>query len=98
MAILHFFENYNSCEPINIGVGEDISIKELALWIAEKTEYRGSIMWDSSKPNGMLRKCMDVEKMRRNNFFPTISLDEGINQVIENYKRKKNQYETTIDA
>ena len=85
-AILHFFENYNSPKPINIGPGNDISIKELATLMASKIEYQGQIIWDDTKPNGMLQKCMDVTNMKNEGFKPTISLETGIDEVIESYK------------
>ena len=85
-AILYFFENYNSPKPINIGPGNDISIKELATLMASKIKYQGQIIWDDTKPNGMLQKCMDVTNMKNEGFEPTISLEKGIDEVIESYK------------
>ena len=85
-AILYFFENYNSPKPINIGPGNDISIKELATLMASKINYQGQIIWDDTKPNGMLQKCMDVTNMKNEGFEPTISLEKGIDEVIESYK------------
>jgi GDP-L-fucose synthase len=87
-ATLYLMKNYSSNEFINVGCGDDISIKELAELIALKTGYKGSILWDSSKPNGMLRKCMDVSKMKKIGFSPKISLASGIEQMIEIYKSK----------
>jgi GDP-L-fucose synthase len=84
-AILFFFENYNSPKPINIGPGTDISIKELATLIANKVGYTGEILWDNTKPNGMLRKCMDVTNMKNEGFFPLIYLEKGLDQVIASY-------------
>ncbi len=60
------FENYSSPEFINIGPGDDIGIRELAETIAKKVDYQGELIWDDTKPNGMLRKCMDVTKMTEN--------------------------------
>lgn len=88
-AILYFFENYNSPKSINIGPGTDVSILELANLICQKVGYLGEINWDSSKPDGMLRKCMDVTNMKREGFQPNIDLSEGINQVINSYKNNK---------
>ncbi|MDM1062267.1 GDP-L-fucose synthase [Empedobacter falsenii] len=88
-AILYMFENYNSYEFINIGPGNDISIKELAEMIAQKVGFEGEILWDSSKPDGMLRKCMDVSEMKKTGFEPLISLEQGIEEVINSYKEKK---------
>lgn len=88
-AILYFFENYNSPKSINIGPGIDVSILELANLICKKVGYLGEINWDSTKPDGMLRKCMDVTNMKREGFQPNIDLSEGINQVINSYKNNK---------
>ena len=85
-AILHFFENYNNPKPINIGPGNDISIKELASLIAGKINYQGNITWDYTKPNGMLQKCMEVTNMKNEGFEPKITLEKGIDEVIKCYK------------
>ncbi|OXG08769.1 GDP-L-fucose synthase [Flavobacterium araucananum] len=95
-AVIHFFENYNSPYYINVGPGEDISISELAKLIVKKVGFEGDILWDETKPNGMLRKCMDVTNMQNENFMPKISLEEGIDQVIISYKKQKNEH--TINA
>lgn len=88
-AILFFFENHDDVEFINIGPGIDISIKELAMLIAQKVNYQGEINWDATKPDGMLQKCMDVSKMKAVGFEPQISLEKGIEQVIESYRKIK---------
>jgi len=86
---IEFFLNKNSdYEFINIGWGEDISIKELATVIAQKTGFKGTINWDSSKPDGMLRKCMDVGRMKSLGFKPAIKLQTGIDQMIEIYQNQ----------
>lgn len=72
---------------INIGSGLDISIKGLAELIAEKTGYEGLLAWDSSMPNGMLRKCLDISKMKDLDLKPEISLEKGIDGVIKEYKK-----------
>ncbi len=88
-AILFMLNNYNSSEIINIGWGKDISIKELAELIAKHVGYEGEIYWDSSKPDGMLRKCMDVSRMKEIGFSPQITLEQGIIEMINIYKKKK---------
>ena len=75
-------------EIVNIGWGKDISIKELAEIIAIKTGFQGEILWDSTKPDGMLKKCMDVGVMKSFKFLPKISLQKGIDEMIELYKNK----------
>ncbi|MFQ6601616.1 GDP-L-fucose synthase family protein [Flavobacterium sp. C3NV] len=88
-AILYFFENYNSPDFINVGPGTDISIKELAALISLKVGYSGEILWDDTKPNGMLKKCMDVSNMLNEGFKPSKSLEIGVDEVIESYKKSK---------
>ena len=89
-AIVYFMENYFGQEFVNVGWGKDISIKELAETIANKVGFRGSIKWDSTKPDGMLRKCMDVSKMHAAGFHPSITINEGIQQMINIYQEKLN--------
>lgn len=87
-ATLHMMEHYHSNEFINVGWGEDVTIKELAETIAAKTGFTGSIKWNATKPNGMLRKCMDVTRMRATNFAPKIGLSQGIDQMIRLYREE----------
>ncbi|MCK5218942.1 GDP-L-fucose synthase, partial [bacterium] len=92
-AILFLMEYYDSPQLINIGWGEDISIKELALLIAQKVGFEGELIWDTTKPDGMLRKCMDVSRIKTLGYAPKITLEKGIQKTIEEYrefKRKKN--------
>lgn len=88
-AIVFMMENYNDPNFINIGCGTDVSIKELAEMIAQKTGFKGQINWDSTKPNGMLKKCMDVSRMKALGFEPSIALEQGVDQMIEIYKTLK---------
>jgi GDP-L-fucose synthase len=89
-AALFFLENRNETDFINVGWGEDVTIKGLAELIAGVTGFNGKISWDSSKPDGMLKKCMDVSNMHKSGFKPTITLLEGINKTITEYKNLKN--------
>jgi GDP-L-fucose synthase len=90
-AVLFMIHNYNSREFINVGWGEDISINELATIIAKKVNYRGKIIWDHTKPDGMMKRCMDVSRMRALGFTPQIALSEGIDGMIGIYKKLKAQ-------
>jgi GDP-L-fucose synthase len=91
-AALFMMENYEGDTFINVGSGEDFSIKELAEKVAKHTGFKGTIEWDPTKPDGMMRKCLDVTRMKAMGFSPKISLDEGIDNVIKEYKQyKKNQ-------
>lgn len=85
-GMFHILENKIDADLLNIGVGSDISIKELAIKISQQVEFNGTILWDSSRPDGMLRKCLDVDEIRTMGFVPKINIDQGINQMIEIYK------------
>lgn len=88
-ATLFLMENYDSSQFINIGSGKDISIKELALLIAKEVGFNGDIIWDTTKPDGMPRKCMDITRMKSIGFTPKINLEEGIRLTIREYDIKK---------
>ena len=85
-ACLYLMENYSDAGLINIGTGEDLSIKELAEMIARITGFEGEIVWDSSKPDGTPRKLMDVSKLHRQGWHHKIDLEEGIRMVYEPFR------------
>jgi GDP-L-fucose synthase len=64
-AITLAAERYDGPDPVNIGTGSEISIRELAETIAELTGYEGELVWDTSKPNGQPRRCLDTERAAR---------------------------------
>ncbi len=74
---------------INIGTGQDLSIAELASKIAAATGFKGSISWDKSKPDGMMKKCMDVSRLAALGFKARIGIDQGIQEMVEEYRRRK---------
>lgn len=80
-ACVFLMENYNEEGVINIGVGEDISIRDLALLIKDITGYKGELKFDSSKPDGTPRKLMDVSKLSAAGWKASIPLREGITRV-----------------
>lgn len=73
-------------QPVNIGYGSDVSIRELAEGIARACAYEGEIVWDTSKPDGMMRKLMDTERARAIGFVPGMDLERGIACMIEEYR------------
>ena len=84
-ACYFLMQNYNEGEFINVGTGEDISIRELALLIKEVTGYEGEIRWDTSKLDGTPRKLMDVTKLHSVGYNHTIELKQGIKEVFNSY-------------
>lgn len=85
-ACLFLMEKYNQGEQINVGMGEDISINDLALLIKKITGYEGELKYDSSKPDGTPRKLMDVSKIHSFGWKHKIGLEEGIRKVYEEVK------------
>jgi GDP-L-fucose synthase len=85
-ACLYLMDNYSDAGLINIGTGEDLSIRELAEMIAQITGFEGKIVWDSSKPDGTPRKLMDVNKLHRQGWHHKIELEEGIRMVYEPFR------------
>ena len=85
-AVVHLGNTYDSSEHLNIGTGEDLSIKELAELVAELSGFKGELAWDSSKPDGTPRKVLDVSKAKALGWEPKISLRDGIASTIAWYK------------
>ncbi|MBK3583510.1 GDP-L-fucose synthase family protein [Streptomyces microflavus] len=77
-ACVRLLEAYDGDAPVNIGCGEDLTIRELAHTIAEVTGYQGRIGWDTSKPDGTPRKLLDVSRLTSLGFKPQIPLRDGI--------------------
>lgn len=84
-ALIFLMKNYSDPLPINVGTGKDISIKELALLIKEISEYKGEIVFDTSKPDGMPRKLLDISRIKKMGWTPKISLSEGLKNVFYNH-------------
>ena len=88
-ALLICMERYDSEEIINIGTGEDITIKELAEMIVDVTGYKNDYEWDTSKPNGTPRKVLNVDKVKSLGWEPKISLREGLESTYEWMKNNR---------
>jgi len=88
-AILICLEKYDSDQHINVGSGEDLSIKELAMKVSKAAGFTGELIWDSTKPDGTPRKVLDVTKIKNLGWKPSISLDEGIIQTIQWYQENE---------
>ena len=85
-ACLFLMENYNDSGLVNIGIGEDISILELARLVKKIVGFEGEILTDTTKPDGTPRKLMDVSKLNGLGWKAKITLDEGIQKVYEEIK------------
>ena len=88
-ALLLLIDKWQGPEIINVGSGTDIAIKDLAKLIATKTKYTGSVTWDTTMPDGMMQKCLDVSKLNSLGYKQRISLETGIEGVIQEYKQIK---------
>ena len=84
-ACLFLLENYNGDIPLNIGSGEDMSIRELTELVAQIVGYKGDIRWDTSKPNGTPRKWLDSSRLRALGWQPKVSLREGLESTYKWY-------------
>jgi GDP-L-fucose synthase len=83
-------ENYNGPEPINLGSGREISIRDLATLIANETGFRGEIIWDRSKPDGQPRRALDVSRaIELLNFRAQTDFVEGLRRTIEWYRENR---------
>ncbi len=83
-------KSLDSTDPINIGSGEEISIKALAEMIARKTGFDGTVRFDATQPDGQPRRCLDVTKARNLlGFTASVSLEEGLEQTIASYLSRK---------
>jgi GDP-L-fucose synthase len=87
-ACLYLMETYNEAGLVNIGVGEDISILDLAQLVKQIVGFEGEIITDTTKPDGTPRKLMDVSKLINLGWKASISLEEGIQKVYEEIKNR----------
>ncbi|MEK7180194.1 MAG: GDP-L-fucose synthase [Patescibacteria group bacterium] len=90
-ACFFLMNNYNDSSIVNIGTGEDISIKSLAELIKEIVGFEGKIIWDQTKPDGTPRKLLDVSKLHELGWKHTIDLKDGITSTYEWYKNQENK-------
>tara|TARA_Y100001978_G_scaffold203348_1_gene228531 strand:+ start:431 stop:1432 length:1002 start_codon:yes stop_codon:yes gene_type:complete len=99
-SVRFVLENWDPCKQkfltkdnkdlfyLNVGTGKDITIKELALKIASKVGFKGEIKWDNTKPDGTPKKQLDISRITKLGWRPTISLDEGIETTIKSFKEE----------
>lgn len=86
-GILLAAEQYNDSRPLNLGTGEEITIRKLASIVAEEVGYQGQIKWDTTKPNGQPRRCLDVSRVKQAiGFQAKHSLREGLTKTVRWYR------------
>ena len=84
-ACFFLMENYNESELVNIGTGEDVTIKNLAAVVKQIVGFQGEIIWDTSKPDGTPRKLMDVSKLHGLGWHHKIALEDGIKLAYQDF-------------
>jgi GDP-L-fucose synthase len=87
-ASLFLLENYDGASQVNVGVGEDLTIKELAELVAEEVGYLGATNWDTSKPDGTPRKLLDVSMINELGWKAKTSLRQGIRLAIADFRSR----------
>ena len=86
-AIVLASERYDGAEPVNVGAGQEISIKDLVGLIAKLTGFKGRIVWDATKPDGQPRRMLDTSRATRCfGFVAKTSFEEGLRRTIEWYR------------
>lgn len=88
-ACVFLLDNYDDDVAINVGVGEDVAIRDLAELIQEIVGFEGAIEWDASKPDGTLRKLLDVSRMNALGWKAQIGLEDGIRSTYDWFKANK---------
>jgi len=89
-AILLAAEKYNKSDPVNIGTGSEITIKELVNLIVQLTGFKGKVIWDNSKPDGQQRRMLDTSKAEKEfGFKATTSFNEGVKKTVEWFRKDK---------
>jgi len=87
LGIVLATERYEKSDPVNLGAGREITIKDLVTLIAELTGFKGQIRWDASKPDGQPRRCLDVSRAEREfGFRADTSFEDGLRRTIEWYR------------
>lgn len=91
-ACLFLLEHYDGDDPINMGVGEDLSLRELSERIAAAAGYTGTTEWDTGKPDGTPRRLMDVSRLTSMGWSPSIDLNEGIAEVVAWFREHRDDF------
>jgi GDP-L-fucose synthase len=97
-GILLATERYDGADPVNLGSGHEITIRDLVLTIKRLTNYNGDIVWQTDKPNGQPRRCLDTERARsRFGFEAGTTLENGLNETIAWWESTQGEKRLRID-
>lgn len=81
-------QNYSESEPVNLGTGQEITIRDLITLICDLMEFKGEIVWETDKPNGQPRRCLDTQRAKEKfGFTAQVSFEEGLKKTIEWYRQ-----------
>lgn len=85
-ACLYLLEHFDGEDQVNVGTGVDLTIRDLAGLVADATGYKGKVLWDSTKPDGMHQKLLDISKIRKIGWAPSITLRQGLESTVSWYR------------
>ena len=88
-GIVQAAQGYDDPEPVNLGSGEEISIRELVTLIARVSGFEGKIIWDSARPDGQPRRCLDTQRAGKFGFTAKVSFEDGLARTVQWYKEKR---------
>ena len=89
-AIVQALKKYDDCsQPLNIGTGKDISIKDLVGYITKAIDYEGEVFWNTEKPDGQMKKLLDTSRMKEYIDITPIDVGEGVRRTVEWYSKNK---------
>ena len=89
-AIVQALQGYNDCsQPLNIGTGKEISIKQLVDYISKAVGYKGDVLWNTDKPDGQMKKLLDTSRMKDFVEITPVDVEKGIKHTVEWYKANK---------
>jgi len=89
-ACIMAMDNYDEYEIMNVSTGQEVSIKETAETVAKVVGYGGSIKWDTTKPNGTIKRPLHIEKIKNLGWKPKVSLEDGIRKSVKDFEERKN--------
>lgn len=95
-ACLHLLENFDGPMQVNVGTGIDVTISELAKIVADATGYTGDVAWDSTKPDGMMRKLLDVSTLRSLGWESRIELAEGVRGTVTWFRTSTSREDSSL--